>query len=151
MNDLKVLVQMVLDWLNSFFGVKTSQQRYQVIDVTVPSGLAAAQLREFSVQLDRAFNKIVGIAYHPIAEGTAALNYNVGAKTNRQTWVDLVNVSSWQANTGVGPMQKFRKVNIPYGNGDTFYAQIQNNALLASDLTGQMVLILERDNTELPR
>ena len=136
--------------LFSLFGVKTAQQYYQVIDVTVANGTLADSLNEQSVTLNQAYNKIVGIAYHEITAGGQANNYNVGARSKRFTWVELVNINNWNANTGVGPMQKFRKVNIGYGEGDKFFAQITPNAALTSDLTGQMVLILERDLTELP-
>ena len=150
MNDLAQIIDKVLAWLNSFFGVKTAQQFYQTIDVTVATGATAGSLNETSVTLNQAFNKIVGIAYHEIEDGGQPNNYNVGGRSDRFAWIQLININNWNANSGVGPMQKFRKVNIGYGAGDKFHAQVTPNGVLASDLTGQMVLILERDLTELP-
>lgn len=150
MNDLERIIDKVLAWLSSFFGVKTAQQYYQVIDVNIPTAAAADSLNEVPITLNQAYNKIIGIAYHEITAGGQSNNYNVGARSKRFTWVELVNINNWNANTGVGPMHKFRKVNIGYGEGDKFFAQISPNALTTSAITGQMVLILERDLTELP-
>ncbi len=105
-----------------------------------------------NIQLDRQFNKIVGIGFAQITDGGIADQYDVGAKTERQTWMDPVNVNFWTANGNVGPMEKYYKVNIPYGSGDTFFAMINTyTATSGSDLVGQMVLILEKDLTEVPR
>lgn len=129
---------------------KLSQYRLQKISVLVPDTSAAGSYSN-TVQLDRQFNKIIGIGYFERAAGGITTNYDVGAKTDRQTWIDPINISAWNANSGVGPMYKYYSVNIPYSSGDTFYALINTGALLTADLTGQMVLILAKDLTEVPR
>lgn len=129
---------------------KLTQYRLQKIDVSV-ANLSAAGSYGNNVQLDRAFNRIVGIGYFETAAGGITTNYNVGAKTDRQTWIDPINIQAWNANSGVPVMGKYYKVNIPYASGDTFYALITTGAALTADLTGQMVLILQKDLTEQPR
>lgn len=128
-----------------------SQFRFQRIDITVPSGTLANSTVEANVQLDRDYNRVVGIAFFETADGGISQNYNVGARTSRSQWIDLISYFAWNANENVGPVDKYYRVNIPYGSGDTFYAQVQVNAQPASDLVGQMVLILKRDLDEIPR
>ena len=130
---------------------KLSQYRFQKISVSI-ADLSPAGSYSNNVQLDRAFNKILGIAYFEKLDGGIPNDYDIGAKTDRQTWFDPINIKAWKAEEGVGPMFKYYSVNIPYASGDTFYALITTGQPLAgSDLTGQMVLILSKDLTELPR
>lgn len=128
-----------------------AQRRYQVINTNVPNATVAGSLKEFSVALDQDFNKIVGIAFHEINDGGVANNYNVGSRSSRRVWVDPVNVKSWNADENVAPDTKFRSVDIDYGKGDLFYAQVVPNAAPNSDLTGQLVLVLERSITQGPQ
>ena len=131
---------------------KLSQYRFQMINVSLPIASVAGTPVEASVQLDRDFNKVVGIGYFEITDGDNLNNYQVGARTNRQTWIDPINIKAWKAEEGVGPQLKYYKVLIPYGSGDTFYARVIPGVNVATDaLAGQMVLILQRDNTELPK
>jgi hypothetical protein len=129
---------------------KLSQFRMQKITVLVADTSPAGNYSN-NVQLDRQFNKIVGIGFFQIADGGIPNNFDVGAKTDRQVWVDPINISAWDANENVGPMQKYYSVNIPYASGDTFYAMINTGAILTADLTAQMVLILAKDLTEVNR
>ncbi len=129
---------------------KLTQYRFQSIDVLVANASPAGGYGN-NVQLDRDFNRIVGIGYFEKEDGGIPNDYSVGARTIRQTWVDPININAWNANSGVAVMGKYYKVNIPYGSGDTFYATIETGDVLTSDLTGQMVLILEKDLTEQPR
>lgn len=128
-----------------------AQRRYQVINTNVPNATTAGSLKEFSVTLDQDFNKIVGIAFHEITDGGVANNYNIGSRSSRRVWVDPVNVKSWNADQNVAPDTKFRSVDIDYGKGDLFYAQIVPNGAPNADLTGQMVLVLERSTTQGPQ
>lgn len=128
-----------------------SQIRFQRIDISVLNGTAAGTMTQANVQLDRDYNRIIGIGYFEIADGGIPDQYNVGAKTNRSQWIDPININAWDANANVGPADKYYPVNIPYGSGDTFYVQVENEALLTADLEGQMVLILKRDLDEIPR
>lgn len=137
-----------------------SQRRYMRIPITVLNGVLTGTNNEANAELDRAFNKIIGVAYHEITAGGLSTNYRVGFRTDRYTWVDPVNISNWNCNTGVPVEGKFRKFKsedpkdrggIGYGMGDKGYVTVIPGANLSSDLTGELVLILERDNTELPR
>lgn len=128
-----------------------AQRRYQVIAVNVPNATVSGTLKEFSVALDQDFNKIVGIAFHEINDGGIANNYNVGSRSSRRVWVDPVNVKSWNADQNVAPDTKFRSVDIDYGKGDLFYAQVVPGANCTEDLTGQLVLVLERSITQGPQ
>jgi hypothetical protein len=128
-----------------------SDIRYQVINITVPINSTAAQAIEASVQLDRKYNKIIGIGYAEISNADQDNNYNVGARSNRLTWIDDINIKMWQAESGVGPMMKFFRTNISYGAGDTFYARVTPNGSPNAAFAGQMVLILKADLTEQPR
>lgn len=128
-----------------------AQRRYQVININVPNNTVAGSLKEFSATLDQDFNKIIGIAYHEIAAGGNANNYNVGSRSSRRVWVDPVNVKSWNADQNVAPDTKFRSVDIDYGKGDLFYAQVVPGVTTTSDLTGQLVLVLERSTTQGPQ
>lgn len=130
---------------------KLKSYRFQVINITVATGSTANAAYEANVQLDRDYNKVIGIGFFEVADGGIADNYNVGARTQRQTWLDPININAWQADSGVGPNEKYYKVEIPYGSGDTFYCRVEPNASPASDLKGQMVLILSRDLTEMPK
>lgn len=128
---------------------KLTSYRFQIIDVTVANGSSVTETP--SVQLDRQFNRIIGIGYFEKTDGGLGSNYDVGAKTQRQVYIDPINVNGWAADGNVGPMQKYYKVNIPYASGDNFYAIVVPGAATSSDLTGQMVLILAKDYTEMPR
>ena len=130
---------------------KLSQFRLQKINITIPIASAIGSYSS-NVQLDRQFNKIVAIGFvEKVAGGLASL-YDVGAKTDRQQWIDPVSVLFWTANGNVGPMQKYYSVSISYGSGDTFYLQVNTGAVVAgADFQGQMVLILAKDLTEQPR
>lgn len=151
MEDLKLIVQSILNWLNSFFRVNTSELMYFTIDVTIPSGTTAGTLIDSNQeQLDRSYNKIIGIAWHEIDDGGAGTNYQVGGRTQKRTWIDPMILGAWQ-NSNVAPDLKFLKVNIPYGSGDSWFVPVIPGALLTSDLTGQVILILQNDLTELPR
>ena len=130
---------------------KLSEYRFQKINVFIADGSPAGSYSN-NVQLDRAFNKILGIGYFEKLDGAITNDYDVGAKTDRQTWFDPINIKAWKAEEGVGPMFKYYSVNIPYASGDTFYALITTGAPLAgSDLTGQMVLVLAKSLNEMPR
>jgi len=117
----------------------------------VPSGSLADAIAQQSVTLDRGFNKVIGIGYAEVTDGGIPGNYDVGAKTQRQQWMDPFNVSMWLAQEAVGPNDKFYRVNIPYASGDSFYVTVTPGSAPASNLVGQMILILKRDMTELPK
>lgn len=127
------------------------QTKFQTINITVPSGSPVNNIVQASQQLDREYNKIVFIGFFEKTDGGIPNQYDVGAKTQRQVWVDPVNINAWRAESGVGPMQKYISVNIPYGSGDSFYAQVSCDVSPSSDLIGQMVLVLGKDLTELPK
>ena len=129
---------------------KLSNYRFQVINQLVPNTSAAGTYGNNS-QLDRAFNRIVGVGYFETNDGGIPGNYSVGIKTDRQVWIDPINIFAWMANENVPVMCKYYSVNIPYGAGDTLYPLINTNAVLTDDLTGQLVLILVKDNIEQPR
>lgn len=129
--------------------IKDKEVFFQVIDATALSGSLAGQVQETSIQLNRDYNRIIGIGYFEIDDANVTDNYLVGARTNRKTWIEDININAWDANQNVGPMGKYYEVNIPYGSGDTFYARQTPGATLSSDLTGQMVLILCRDLVEI--
>jgi hypothetical protein len=132
---------------------KNAQRRYQVVSISVPNPTTAGQVVEQALALDRDFNKIVGAAFHEIANGGIANNYQVGLRTDRKQWVDPVNIQNWSANTGVAIEGKFRKfgAGIGYGMGDQAYVQIIPGANTSAAMRGELVLLLERDLTEVPR
>lgn len=129
---------------------KLANTRFQKIDITIPNASAAGGYGA-SVNLDRQFNKIIGIGFFEIEDGGIAQNYNVGAKTDRQVWVDPINYMAWKAEDGVGPMYKYFSVDIEYASGDAFYLILNTGAATSADLVGQMVLILQKSNTATPR
>lgn len=129
---------------------KLSQRRFQKIDIIVPDTSPVGSYQA-TVQLDRQFNRIVGIGYFERQDGGISQYYNVGAKTDRQVWIDPIAYHAWEANQGVGPMYKYFAVDIEYASGDTFYLLLNTLDILSADLIGQMVLILSRDNTATPR
>lgn len=144
-NILQILKQIGVD-------VEESQFRFFRIPITVPNPTNANTLIEASAQLDRDFNRIVGIGYFEVAAGGIGDDYSVGARTTRQQWIDPININAWDANTGVPLPGKYYPVNIPYGSGDTFYAQVEIGATATSAaMSGQMVLILKRDLKEMPK
>ena len=129
-----------------------AEVRWQVINMATATITAANTLTEANVQLDRDYNNIVGIGYFETSAGGLTSNYNVGARTNRKTWLDDININAWNANSGVSPILKYYPCKIPYGSGDVFYARVTTNAAAStSAITGQMVLILSRTLVELPK
>lgn len=129
---------------------KLSQYKFQYIPITIANGSAAGTY-ESNIQLDRQYNKIFGVGFVEILDGGALANqYNVGARTQRQTWFDPINTLFWTANGNVGPMQKYYSANIPYVSGDTFYAIINTTVATDDDFAAQMVLILGKDLTQVP-
>jgi hypothetical protein len=130
---------------------KLTNYRFQKISITIPIASAVGNYQS-SIQLDRQFNKILGIGFVEKTDGGLASLYDVGAKTERQVWIDPISTLFWTANGNVGPMQKYYSVDIPYGSGDSFYMMVNTQAIVAGeDFLGQMVLILAKDLTEQPR
>lgn len=125
--------------------------RYQYIPLTIPQATPANNMVEDDVELDRAFNRITGIAVTVVDDGGLGAELLVGAKTTRKTWVDQIPVNLWNADTGVSPNDKYLEVNIPYASKDVFYIQATPLTALATDAVVYMVLRLEADLTELPR
>lgn len=125
--------------------------RYQYIPLTIPSATPANNLVEEDVELDRAFNRITGIAVTVVDDGGLLDQLLVGAKTNRKVWVDQIPVNLWKADDGVSPNEKYLEVNIPYASKDVFWAQATPLTALSSDALVYMVLRLEADMTEMPR
>lgn len=130
---------------------KIRQPRFQKINITLTVGTIAGNYQQ-SINLDQQFNKILAIGFvEKVAGGLTSL-YDVGAKTDRQQWIDPISVHFWTANGNVGPMQKYYIVNIPYSAGDVFFCQVNTQAVVAGvDFVAQMVLFLAKDLTELPR
>jgi hypothetical protein len=130
---------------------KLTQYRFQKISITIPVASGVGNY-EASVQLDRAFNKILGIAFVEKTTGGLANLYDVGAKTDRQVWIDPISTLLWTANGNVGPMAKYYAVDIGYGSGDSFWMMVNTQAIVAgADFLAQMVLVLAKDLTEQPR
>ncbi|MBX2955438.1 MAG: hypothetical protein KF846_04750 [Cyclobacteriaceae bacterium] len=118
-------------------------ERIQVINIQLPAGVGAGQLREIPLLVDTDYKRITGMAFHQLADGGVANNYNVGFRTDRKQWVDPININNWNANTGVAIEDKFREVDIPVHVNDIGYAMIVPGALTTGDLIGQLVLMLE--------
>ena len=128
------------------------QYRRQVINLGQSANAVANTLIESSVTLDRDYNRIIGIGFFETSDGGAAAElYNVGARDKRRTWVDDININAWDANSGVGPDEKMMRVNIPYASGDLFYGRVTPTVNTNTALTGQMVLLLAKDLTEIPK
>lgn len=130
---------------------KLSQYRIQKVNITIPD-TSVAGFYQATIQLDRQFNVILGVGFVEIDDGGIPLQYDVGGKTDRQTWLDPINVSFWTANGNVGPMQKYYSVSIPYSSGDTWFAMVNTYAAVTgSDLKAQMVLFLSKSLNQVPR
>ena len=130
---------------------KNSQTRFQIIELGSAANTTADQLVETPIRLDNDFNRIIGIGFFQKGDGGAADGlYNVGARDKRRTWIDDISINAWNANSGVGPMDKYYTVDIPYVDGDQFYGRVTPTVNTNAALTGQMVLILERQLTEVP-
>lgn len=126
--------------------------KFQTIDISAPVATPAGRVTQVQVTLDPSYNQIIGIGFFEVTDGDNGLNYEVGAGTKRTTWVDPINVGAWIANLGVGPNEKFFETLIPYSVGDVFIATLIPGLVVATDaLAGQMVLILKRTVTELPK
>ncbi len=127
------------------------QIRYQNIVLTIPSGQAINSLLENNAQLDRAYQRVTGIQVSIQNNATLGNNLLIGAKTQRNTWVDLVPRQAWNAEESVSPDTKFMSVNIGYGSGDVFFLTAQNLAQPGADVVIYMTLRLENSLTELPK
>lgn len=128
------------------------QYRRQVIQLGQSTNAVANTTIETNISLDKDYNRIIGIGFFETASGGAAAElYDVGARDKRRTWVDDININAWDANTGVGPDDKLMRVNIPYASGDLFYGRIIPRVNTNTALTGQMVLLLAKDLTEIPK
>ncbi len=126
--------------------------RYQTIDISAPIATPAGRLIQAQQTLDPAYNQIIGIGFFPITDGDNGTNYEIGASTKRTEWINPINVGAWIANEGVGPNDKFLEVSIPYSVGDVFIVTMIPGLVVATDaLAGQLVLILFRSVTELPK
>lgn len=148
--QLKIYVSKILSSLG-LIASEDEQLHYQVINITVPNPTAANTLVETSVQLDRDYNRVVGIGFFEKEAGGLSGNYNVGARSSRLTWIDDIDFDAWAAASGVSPRQKYYPVNIPYGSGDTFYGRVTPGANTSAAFSAQMVLILKKDLTQLPK
>jgi len=122
---------------------------FQVIDVDLADPGTPDQVVETFISANRDYNKVIGIGWFEQADGGAVKDYLVGFRTNRKTWIEDISAKAWDADQNVAIMQKYMEVNIPYGSGDTLYARVTPGVALTSNLVGQMVLILQKDLTEL--
>lgn len=130
---------------------KLSQYRIQKVNILI-ADTSPAGFYQSTIQLDRQFNLILGVGFVEKDDGGIPLLYDVGGKTDRQTWLDPINVGFWTANGNVGPMQKYYSVNIGYASGDTWFAMINTEAAIAgSDFKAQMVLFLSKSLNQVPR
>lgn len=133
------------------YGEKT-QRRFLTISLGSSANITANTLTQTSVTLDKDFNRIVKIGFFETANGGAAAGlYNVQASDKRRMWIDPINVNAWKAESAVGPEEKYYDVDIPYAAGDPFYGAVIPTVNTNAALTGQMVLVLERDTIESPQ
>lgn len=140
----------------------SSQRRYQRIPITVANGVLSGSNNEANITLDPAFNKIIAVAFHETGAGSGGLsgNYRVGFRTDNYVWVDPITSFNWNTATGVPIDGKFRwfkdpnnpddKGGIGYGTNMKAYVTVIPGANLSADLVGELVLILQRDLTQVP-
>src|SRR6185503_1165077 len=127
------------------------QQRYQVIPLTIPSATAAGVFVQASVKLDQGCKFITGIGVVVVDDGgTTPENFLIGAKSQRQDWVDPIPAQMWDPD-GAPLDLKYLTQNIMYGMGDTFFIQAAPIAALVSNAVIYMTLRLEASFTQLPR
>lgn len=126
-------------------------QRYQVIPLTIDQATPANTPVSNDETLDRGYSMITGIAIVVTEDAGLGENLLVGAKTQRQVWVDPIPVQLW--NPDGAPIDlKFLSTNIPYGSGDNFFIDaVPLAALVNTDAQLYMVVRLEQNFTELPR
>lgn len=130
------------------------QYTYVRIAISVPNPTVSGTVVEANAALDRAYNKIIGVAFHEIADGGVTNNYRVGFRTDRKEWVPPVNISNWNADSGVPVMGKYRtfgKQGIGYAQGDNAYVTIIPGANTSAAMSGELVIVCARDNEEVPR
>lgn len=125
------------------------RRRLQVIDITVPNPTQANQTVEASVQLDKAFNRIVKVGYFEAQNGGVSGNYNVGVRSTRKTLIDDINIGAWKADNA-GPEEKYYDMNEQYASGDSLYVRVTPLANTSAAMSGQLVVILEEHLTEMP-
>jgi hypothetical protein len=130
--------------------VEQKNRRFQVINFSQTANTTANTVLTAYAVLDRAYNRVVGAAYFPISEGGVTDNYNVGLINQRKTIIDDLNINAWNANDNVAPEGKYYKLNESYAAGEQWTIRVVPNANTNTTLSGQMVLILEADLTELP-
>lgn len=127
------------------------QIRYQNVVLTIPSGQAINSLLESNVQLDRGYQRVTGMQVSIQDNTTLTNSLLIGAKTQRNTWVDLIPRQAWNAETSVSPDTKFMSCNIGYGSGDVFFLTAQNLAVPGANVVIYMTLRLENSLVELPK
>lgn len=121
----------------------------QVINITVPNPTTSGSAITSSITLDRAYNRVVGVAFFEIATGGVPDNYSIGVVNSRKTIIDDINVNAWDANAGVAVSDKYYPLNESYGAGDQWTVRVIPGANTSAAMSGQLVLILESDLTEL--
>lgn len=128
--------------------------KYQNLVCVIPSGSAANAMQEFDIALDRGYNKITGIMVNVLLSSTLNNNLLVGGRTDRELGIpDQIPIAGWNGNdqAGVAPDDKFISMNVGYGSGETYYAQLTPLASPGADVTVYVTLRLEADLTELPK
>jgi hypothetical protein len=132
--------------------VKSSsrRRRLQTIPITIPNPTVANTPVSASVQLDKGYNTIKGFQFVQVQDGGISGNYNVGVRNSRRTLVDSVNYNAWAATSSVGPEDKFIEMNESYAAGDSIEVVVTPNVNTAAAMSGQLVIIVEDSNVELP-
>jgi hypothetical protein len=127
-----------------------NKPRYQSKTVTIAAGTYSAEYRATeTIELDTAYDTVVGVAVHRIIDTAAANgNYKVMIATNNRVEHDPTHISSWSTSKddGTNPNERFKDFNIDVrGAGNLQCTIVLPAQTLASAIQVEFVVKLIQD------
>lgn len=124
--------------------------KYQSKRVTIAAAnYAADHLESEPVDLDKAYQRVTGVAIHRVSDaGAANGDYKIGLSNDNGVIHDPTHISSWSTakDDGTNPNERFKDLNVDINGGGQMQCQVKLPAQnLATDIEVEFVFRLEQD------
>lgn len=125
-----------------------TQKKYrtQTKTVTIAAGAAANDLQEADLQLDRKFDRCIGVA--TIEKTSSGVFFETGVSSPIGAEIDLAGADLLKFTTAVPKNQRFTELNIPVVDGEAITSKVKNSSGAVAPAGGivvQFIYLLEKD------
>lgn len=125
--------------------------KYQSKRVTIAiSNYAADHLEVGNLDLDKAYDRVTGVAVHRVVDaGAANGDYKIGLQNDNGVIHDPTHIASWATakDDGTNPNERFKEINVPVNGGGQMQCQVKLPAQnLAAAIQVEFVFRLEQDS-----